>query len=198
MISYRLFGVLAHTCNAHPVTPIERVPDHGPIRDGNKGFRKFGGLGSERAQRIARTAEYDGLEAGRRRHGGRVGHCMSCQYSIRYRSRKSVDRSDTGAGTKSFTWPVEVRSEGCVSPGIILGRTPRSDGLLQGRHAEVGRGCQPALRACRRPCDRASGQYCKQSGERPSAPHTGHCPTHHLPSVCIWDLFVVFFFSQQT
>lgn len=41
---------------------------------------------------------------------------------------------------------LHLRSEGCVNLAIILGRTPRSDGLLQGRHAEVGRGCQRALR----------------------------------------------------
>lgn len=64
-----------HTRDAHPIAPFQRVPDHGPVCDGQQRFWYLLGSRCECAERRARPAQYESLEA-RGGQGIRMRHCM--------------------------------------------------------------------------------------------------------------------------
>lgn len=50
-----------HTSNSHAIAPVQRVPDHGTVRDGDERFRQVLGRRCEGVERDSRSAEDEGL-----------------------------------------------------------------------------------------------------------------------------------------
>lgn len=50
-----------HTSNSHAIAPIQRVPDHGTVRNRDERFRQILGRRCEGVERDSRTAEDEGL-----------------------------------------------------------------------------------------------------------------------------------------
>jgi hypothetical protein len=50
-----------HTSNTHAIAPVQRVPDHGTVRDGDERFRQVFRRRCESVERDSRTAEDEGL-----------------------------------------------------------------------------------------------------------------------------------------
>lgn len=61
------------TCNPCAVAKLERVPDHGPVRNWEEGLGVLIGVGCEGRERTARATQDQSLEARRRNCDG-VGH----------------------------------------------------------------------------------------------------------------------------
>jgi hypothetical protein len=49
------------TSNSHAIAPVQRVPDHGTVRDGDERFRQVLRRRCEGVERDSRTAEDEGL-----------------------------------------------------------------------------------------------------------------------------------------
>jgi hypothetical protein len=52
-----------HTSNTHAIAPVQRVPDHGTVRDGDERFRQIFWRRCEGIERDSRTTEDEGLQA---------------------------------------------------------------------------------------------------------------------------------------
>ena len=50
-----------HTSNAHAIAPVQRVPNHGTVRDWDERFRQVLGRRCEGVERDSRTTEDEGL-----------------------------------------------------------------------------------------------------------------------------------------
>lgn len=52
---------IRHTSNSHAIAPVQRVPDHGTVRNGDERFGQILGRRCECVERDSRTAKNEGL-----------------------------------------------------------------------------------------------------------------------------------------
>jgi hypothetical protein len=170
--------LIVPTCHAHAVAPFQRVPDHGPVRNGQQRLGYFLWCGCECAERRTGAAQDERLEARRRQRS--VGHlgwhsfanrCMLLEKTLWQRRSCASSRS-----VKSH--PAELERDNLVS--LSQSRFPARASSAGTCHAAQASPAS-ATRLSARPDDNNNNNAAGRHEQRPPCPSTTTAMTAASP-----------------